>query len=272
MMPERVNQMKEDLKADPPIPFDLTRKLRVFTAAAEFVELKILNYKLSKHRVSLPEEFLRVDDADLKKRISGQLRAPLDGIGVQNVVIEIKNETEGELQVDEAFIEKERKEIEDQFTYVLPKKGRVILKRDRADFDRQIERLEQIVQKYQAGLKTSVEAAREGFKEHMLEEFENRWKSNPPSFLRRRSDGNHPDRIKEAILSRADQLFSMTVNFAPPEVVVNYKGIVIEDIKDHDFREKLHVAMKKANVDQGTLGKLFEIGDAAAAQHSFGRN
>ena len=32
-------------------------------------------------------------------------------------------------------LEKERKEIEDQFTYVLPKKGRVILKRDRVDLD-----------------------------------------------------------------------------------------------------------------------------------------
>ena len=41
--PGRVAQMDEDLKANPPIPFDLTRKLRVFTTAAEFVELKVLS-------------------------------------------------------------------------------------------------------------------------------------------------------------------------------------------------------------------------------------
>ena len=141
MEPGRVAQMEEDLKANPPIPFDLTRKLRVFTTAAEFVELKVLNYKLSTRRVSLPEEFVRVDDANLRKRISGQLGAPLDGIGAQKVIVEIEDEADEEFQVDEVFIEKERREIEDQFTYVLPKKGRVILKRDRVDFDRQIERL-----------------------------------------------------------------------------------------------------------------------------------
>ena len=270
MEPGRVAQMEEDLKANPPIPFDLTRKLRVFTTAAEFVDLKVLNYKLSTRRVSLPEEFVRVDDADLKKRISGQLRAPLDGIGAQKVIVEIEDEADEEFQVDEVFIEKERREIEDQFTYVLPKKGRVILKRDRVDFDRQIERLKQILQKYQDALKTSVEAAREGFKKQMLEEFEERWKSSPPSFLKRRSGGDHSDRIKAEILIRADRLFSKIVDFAPPEVIVNYKGIVIEDIEDHDFRATLRIAMEKAGVGQDTLDKLFEIGDAVAAQRSFG--
>ena len=110
MEPGRVAQMEEDLKANPPIPFDLTRKLRVFTTAAEFVELKVLNYKLSTRRVSLPEEFVRVDDADLKKRVSGQLRAPLDGVSAQKVIVKIEGEADEEFQVDEAFIEKERKE------------------------------------------------------------------------------------------------------------------------------------------------------------------
>ena len=66
MEPERVKQMAADLKANPPLPFDLTRRLRVFTAAAEFVELKVSNYKLSKRRVTLPEEFVSVDDAALR--------------------------------------------------------------------------------------------------------------------------------------------------------------------------------------------------------------
>ena len=271
MKPERVAQMEAALKANPAMPFDLTRKLRVFTAAAEFVELKVSNYKLSKRRISLPEEFVRVDDAALKKRISGQIRAPLDEIGAQTITVAIEGEDPEELQVDEAFIEKERKEIEDQFTYVLPKKGRVILKRDRADLDRQIERLEQILKKYQETLKEFVDTARAGFKNQMLEEFRERWQSNPPSFLKRRSDGDDPKRIKAEILKRADDLFSKIVNYAPAEVVVNYKGIVIEDIEDPDFRATLRTAMEKASVDKDTLDKLFESGDAAAAQRSFER-
>ena len=268
MEPGRVAQMTEDLKTNPPLPFDLTRKLRVFTSAVEFVELKVSNYKLSKRRVSLPEEFVSVDDTKLKKRISGQIRAPLDEIDSQKVTVVIEGEDDEELQVDEAFIEKERKEIEDELTYVLPKKGRIILKRDRADFDRQIERLKQILNKYQDALKKSVDTAREDFKKQMLEEFEERWKLSPPSFLKRRSGGDDPDRIKAEILKRADNLFSKIVNYDPPEVIVNYKGIVIKDIENHGFRAKLRAAMEKARVDKDTLKNLFEIGDAAAARHS----
>ena len=75
------------------------------------------------------------------------------------------------------------------------------------------------------------------------------------------------NRIKAEILKRADDLFSKIVNYAPPEVIVNYKGIVIEDIEDPGFRAILRAAMEKARVDKNTLDTLFETGDAAAAQH-----
>ena len=268
MEPDRVATMVQELDRNPPTPFDLTRKLRVFTSAAEFVELKVSNYKLSKRRVSLPEEFVGVGDAALRERISGQIRAPLDGIGAQKIKIKVGDKEE-ELSVDEAFIERERKEIEDEFTYVLPKKGRVILKRDRVDFDRQIERFKQIVTQYQESLKTSVDTARDGFRAQLVKEFADRWSANPPGFLNRRSGANNPDRINDEIISRADDLFSKIVDFAPPEVILNYKAIVIEDIEDSEFRATLRAAMEKARVDKATLDRLFETGEAAAAQGSF---
>ena len=64
-------------------------------------------------------------------------------------------------------------------------------------------------------------------------------------------------------------MFSAIVNFAAPEVLVNYKGIVLEDIEDTKFRSMLRIAMDKARVDQATLDKLFETGDAVAAQGAF---
>lgn len=268
MEPVRVDQMMGDLKENPPKPFNLTRQLRVFTSAAEFVELKVSNYQLSKRRVTLPDEFVGVGDATLKERISGQIRAPLDGIGPQAIEIDVDGEQE-KLLVDEAYIERERKEIEDTFTYVLPKKGRLILKRDRADFDKQIARLRQIVTKYRDALRASIDTAREEFQSQILKEFAERWKVNPPSFLKRRSGSDDPERIKAEILIRSDALFSAIVNFAEPEILVNYKGIVIEDIEDKDFRSMLRAAMEKARVDQATIDRLFEAGDAAAAQGTF---
>lgn len=268
MEPKRVVQMMDDLEKNPPTPFDLTRKLSVFTANAEFVDLTVSNYKLSKRRVALPDEFIGVGEEALKDRISGQISAPIDSIGAQKIEIETDGKPEV-ISVTEAFIEKERKEIERAFTYVLPKKGRVILKKDRADFDSQIVRLKQIVTKYRKALEESLDTARNNFRDQMLKEFSGRWKENPPSFLKRRTGGDSPENIKSEILRRADGLFSMIVNFAEPEVIVNYKGIVIEDIKDAEFRSTLRAAMEKARVDKNTLDNLFQTGDAAAAQGAF---
>jgi hypothetical protein len=268
MEPRRVEAMVDELKRNSPTSFDLTRKLKVFTSEVEFVELKVSNYKLSRRRVALPVEFVGVDNVALRERISGQIRAPLDGIGVQKIMVRTDGQEE-QLSVDECFIEQERKEIENDFTYVLPKKGRVILKRDRDDFDKQIRRFKEIVTKYQEALKLSVDNACDGFRNQLVNEFAERWTSNPPGFLSRRSGGSGPDRIRNEIITRADKLFSQIVAFASPEVILNYKAIVIEDIEDPEFRETLRAAMKKANVDNVTLERLFEIGDAAAAQGAF---
>lgn len=177
--------------------------------------------KLSKRRVSLPQEFVGVGDEALKQRISSQIRAPFDGIGAQKLKLEAED---AELLVDEAFIEKERKDIEDAFTYVLPKKGRVILKRDRADFDKQIARFRQIVMKYRDALKSCVEAEREGFRGQMLKEFADRWNANPPNFLKRRSGGNHPDRIS-AHVEAAGGLTGSTA--AIPDIPDQVEGLAI---------------------------------------------
>jgi hypothetical protein len=66
----------------------------------------------------------------------------------------------------------------------------------------------------------------------------------------------------------SDVLFSRIVDFAPPEVVLNYKAIVIEDIENAEFRAALRAALE-AKVDKLTLDRLFETGEAAAAQGAF---
>ena len=266
MTPTRVSQMNEDLKRNPPQPFDLTRKLRVFTAEAEFVELSISNYRMTQRRVALPDEFLTVGDDKLKKRISGQLKSPLEKIGP----IRIKIDEEGpESEVDEAFINKERKEIEDTFTYVLPKKGRIILKKDRESFDKQVAKLKSLIEKFREECKILLDQKRDEFKETMRLEFSKRWQESPPSFLARRDLGHDRDRIEREIATRANNLFNRLVELSPLEITVNYKGIVLQDIQDPNFQKMLQEAMKRANVDQKTIDKLFQTGDAAAAKGAF---
>jgi hypothetical protein len=221
---------------------------------------------MTQRRVSLPDEFLTVGDDKLKKRISGQLKSPLEKIGP----IRIKIDEEGpESEVDEAFINKERKEIEDTFTYVLPKKGRIILKKDRESFDKQVAKLKSLIEKFREECKILLDQKRDEFKETMRLEFSKRWQETPPSFLARRDLGHDRDRIEREIATRANNLFNRLVELSPLEITVNYKGIVLQDIQDPNFQKMLQEAMKRANVDQKTIDKLFQTGDAAAAKGAF---
>ena len=257
--------MDAELKANPPKPFDLTRKLTVFTSAVEFVELRVSNCRLGNRQVPLPEDFIGVGDAALQERISGRLRTPLGGIKAKEITIEINGKIET-LIVDQKFIDRERKEIEDTFTYVLPNKGRIILKRDRPDFERQIVRFESILKAYQGVIKTGVKSDRASFCTQMVEEFTPRWLASPPRHLQRRSGPLDRTCVTAEIGARADELFTQAIDFDPPEVTVGYKGIVIDDICDVEFRSNLRSAMVKARVDKATLDQMFEIRDAAAAQ------
>ena len=75
--PTKVREMQENLNANPPKPFDMTRKLNVFSSMVQYVEFSASNYRLTTRQIPLPSELVAVDDDDLKKRITGRIRAPL---------------------------------------------------------------------------------------------------------------------------------------------------------------------------------------------------
>lgn len=265
---ERVEKTKGDLERNPPLPVDLTRKLNVFVTRVQYVELKATGYQLSRRRAELPQDFVGMASADLKERVTGRIRTPLDGIGALDVQVEIDGKIE-KLHVDEKFLQKERQEIEKVLTHVMPKRGRVILRQDRASFDHQVKRFEAIVSAYQDALASRLEEAREQFRASFVDEFLVRWKENPPSKFSRRLGGATEDQLKQDIREQADQLFDQIVRLDGPQVSVVYKDIAIEDLKDADFMSGLRSVMAKGGVEKDELDRLFERGEAALGQSSF---
>ncbi|KMK67575.1 hypothetical protein [Puniceibacterium sp. IMCC21224] len=264
----RVAATQQDLKDTPPLPVDLTRKLNVFITRVQYVELKAKGYQISRRRAELPKEFFGMDSDDLKERITGRIGTPLDGIGKLDVEITIGEKTE-KLSVDEKFLQKERDEIQKALTHVMAKRGRIILRKDRASFDLQIERFKAIIAAYQEALGSRLEEAREQFRESFIAEFLERWKANPPARFGRRIGGTTEEELRAGIIVEADILFNRIVKLDGPDVSVIYKDIAIEDLKDESFMTALRDVMTKGGMKKEDLIKLFEQGEAAASQHSF---
>ena len=269
---EHVAAVQENLKIMPPQPVDLTRKLNVFITRVQYVELKAKGYHLSRRREELPSEFFGMDSSDLKERVRGQISTPIDGIGKLKVKIQMVGKQPEELYVDERFLQKERQIIEKTLTRVMPKRGRIILRQDRASFDFQIKRFELIISTYQKELAKKLEGARADFEKSFVDEFLDRWMQSPPARYSRRLEPASEEQLREGIEGAANKLFDQIVRLEEPNISVIYKDIAIEDLKDDAFMSTLREEMSKGGLKKLELDKLFEQGEAVAVQGDFKLN
>ena len=230
----KVQEMWVNLEANPPKPFDITRKLNVFSSKVQYVEFSASNYRLTTRQIPLPPELVDVADDDLKNRITGRIRAPFDGVGKLEVIFDDDGKDE-RLKVDDDWLKKERKRIEDKYTFQINNFGRVILSSDREAFDKAAERFRSIVEKYQAVLHDTLEKSKSKFKKRIVNEFSPRWKENPPEYFTRWGIKATPDKIKEELQRLAQKLFESAISFNTPVVKILYKGVSPENLRDRAF-------------------------------------
>jgi hypothetical protein len=240
--PAKVRAMQADLKANPPKPFDITRKLNVFTSKVQYVEFSASNYRLTTRQVRLPPELVDVANDDLKNRISSRIRAPFDDIGKLDVTIDNDGKALT-IKVDDDWLKKERKRIEDEYTYPIPNFGRVILFNDRDAFDRATTRFQAIVEGYQAALRDALLTKQSEFEKRIVDEFSPRWQQNPPKHFARYGIEPAPEKIKVDLQHLAKEIFDNAITFDAPVVKILYKNVAPENVRDGSFLETLKMIL-----------------------------
>ena len=139
MEPERVTQMEADLKASPPHPFDLTRKLTVFMTEVQFIELRVPNATFSSRKIKLPPSFQKFEDEVFRRDIDSSLKIPIDL--KTELDISIKSYRGDETcKVNEAAIKRERDGIERAFFHDWKGRGKVILRKDKEQLTNELNR------------------------------------------------------------------------------------------------------------------------------------
>lgn len=215
--PAKVLEMQSNLKANPPKPFDITRKLNVFSSKVQYVEFSASNYRLTTRQIPLPLELVDVSDDELKNRITSQIRAPFDAIGKLDITL-VQDGKPETLKVDDNWLKKERKRIEDEYTYQINNFGRVILYSDRDAFDKAVERFRVIVEKYQTALRDKLTKSQANFETRVVDEFSPRWEQNPPKHFARWAIEATPERIRTELQRLAQEIFENAIAFDPPSV------------------------------------------------------
>jgi hypothetical protein len=266
--PKRVEQMQADLKARPPKPFDITRRMNIFSSRVQYVEFSASNYRLTTRQIPLPPELVDVADDDLRNRISGRIKAPLDGIGKLDVKIELNGKSET-IKVDDEWLKKERKRIEDAYTFQINNFGRLILYNDRDAFKMATSRFKSVAAKYQEVLHESLLTKREEFERRIVEEFLPRWKQNQPPYFARWNIQATPATLEAELRKLAGEVFNSAITFDPPVVRIVYKNVAPENVDDPRFLEELKRIMVLRRVPQAIIDSLFESGQAAPESGAF---
>ena len=265
--PDSVEWMQYDLDWNPPKRFDIARKLNVFASKVQFVEFSVSNYRLSTRQVPLPPELLDVADERLKDNITSRIRAPFS---VETIEITVAYEGVVEtLDVNEGWLKRRRKWIEDEYTFQINNFGRVILSADRAAFDREVKRFEATILGYQQALRATLAQSRADFERRVVEEFSQRWAQNPPKHFARWGRPATPEGIAMELRALAGSLFEKAISFDPPEVKMLYKNVAPENVEDPNFLDVLKSIMVKRRVPRDIIDSLFESGQAAPEEDAF---
>lgn len=263
--PDKVKAMQADLKRNPPAKFDIVRRLQVFSSRVVYVEFEIKSFALGRKQVPLPDDFRTVRNANLQAQISSRLRAPMAEIGA--VEVEIGDGEGAKIEkIDDAWLRKERKRIEDLFTFQIDNFGRVILREDRSDFDAAVEKFIAVVEGYHEKVREALDTHRDNFKKNFVAEFLPRWKEDPPDYMTRWGNRSNDDSLRTELENRADEVFKQMLEFEPPSVRLVEKNISPKNVEDRRFLDRLKTIMERRRVPKDIIDTLFASGEAAPEQ------
>jgi hypothetical protein len=222
-------EVKTSLEQAPPVPFDIARQVRVFEPYIQYVEISLLGAAIQRKRVTLPSSIVNLGtNAEIENRI--------------NTTFSL---IERNSSLSSRTLDRELDRIRDAFTRSLGKPfERVMLKAQRKRFDDAMEKFKEKVKKHEEGLRKELEAHIKKSLQSLVDYYLPLVKENPPLGLSGQIISKKPaDKIAkkwlENELSPSFPDASFLLKETNIKVVVLFRDVTYETLKDEDFREQI---------------------------------
>jgi hypothetical protein len=234
----------EDLAADPPVRFDLARKVRVFNARFEFVEFELHGLFLSRKRVRIESDLVGLaGDPKAQKLLQSSFQ-----------LIENNSESSGNRVIDL------KKHIVKEYLISLPGYGTVVLRTRKEQFEKAVGTLKRYVERFQKRLKVQLQAAMDSNRETLTQALLPGVVARPPKRWSR-FIGNNPRReeIERVLRAELAKTFGKAEDVLHDmEVKAIFKGVTYESLNDPEF-------IRVASEEIPSLDLLHDEYDAAKA-------
>jgi hypothetical protein len=228
--------VKTALDANPPQKFDLARKVNVFNAFVEFVELKLTGLHISRHTVQLPQTLLLAtkDDATARRLLT-TFRLVSDDSKVAKEAAEIDQKVR-------ALREMYARSLGDGL-------GSVILRSKRQRFSNGVDAIQVEIEKFQKKVLDRLEKEIESSRKKLVEGLLPAVKKSPPTALTSQLSGKPTVEILRRYLDDELQRVFPLATALVGEMKLDWipKGVTYETLSNPDFQKRVREAFPYEN-------------------------
>lgn len=220
--PQKLLETSNDLVRNPPMKFDIARKVRVFNSQIEFVEFELRGHQIGKRKVNIPSDLLGLAKDEKTRKLLHSSFQLID---------------DDDANISGAEITAEKDQIVKDYLVVLPKFGTVVLRNQKEKFEASVERLRDKIKTFQEELKSKLQNAIDKNRDSLVKALAPSVIVNPPArwkkFLPNNPSANDFKRVLDCELS---ELFgSAEENLKKVEITLIFKGVTYETLKNPDF-------------------------------------
>lgn len=223
---ESLERTEKSLKERPPQKFDIARIVRYYQSYFHYVEAHLQGLAINRRQVQLPKSLINITaDKDLEAR----LRTTFNLI-----------EKNSDLS-DQTIKKKLDQLLKDMAPSLGQPWGRVILRENRAEFDKKIAELHQEIATHQGKVSQAIKQHLDDSIGRIAKVFAKSIKKNPPEKLRYRVSGEITEALAEGWLKN-----QLAEAFPKPEEIVNqmklvvhFRDVTFETLNAPDFLKAL---------------------------------
>jgi hypothetical protein len=241
---ESVQEVEADLKANPPLKFDVARTVRVFNTQFEFVELQVTGYKLDRKTARIPAYLLGLDTNQRAQRLlSSSFRL-----------------IEGNDKLSGRRIQRLRDRIAKKYLISLTGYGPVVLRANKDEFQRAVDVLERYVNRFRERVMKTLEAELERNRQAVTDALLPGVIANPPARWRKYLGSSPDEKVLRQMLEGdlTDAYGNVGAIVEKMRVSLTFKGVTYESLTNPEF---VHLVREKIP----SLAVLHKEYDAARA-------
>lgn len=264
LTPKDVEAIKKNVDANPPEPFDLTRKAYVYSSRLQYVEFTVEKYQLTRQTVPIPAYLM-----GLGGEMQDRWRNSLNVLNMKATAVKFEIVGPGrdgkaieDVSVDQKFLDAERKRIEQEFLIPVLGFGNVMFKNQQKQFEAATASFNNLLTCYSERLKEQIKESLDALVAEVVKRLLPSVKANIPAEYRRFSTPTDAD-IETLLQQDIEKAITIKTLIQAPRIKKVFKDIAYQSVKSDDFRKRLHDALTKAKIPPSIMADIFRESNAA---------